>query len=266
MPKKRLLLTGDDGYNSLGIRLLIHFLRDDFDLTVVGTKDQQSAVGGMIHVREGCSFGETKLEGIRALWVEGSPGDAMELSHSFFAEPFDYVISGINQGENVGNAVVSSGTVCAAVRSLVLNVAPRAIAISWSTPPEFYFRKHRVEDSIEEFLAHPGKAATKAVRLAIEADNFGARMLNINIPRGVPKGVVFARPSETVDECYPPITIDRDNGRFKYPIVELERKSQNLTKDVEAMAAGFVTLTPMNADWTDETLFAKLSREKLQWE
>lgn len=44
--KKKILLTGDDGYDSLGTRLLVRGLRDEFDLKIAGTKDQMSGVGG----------------------------------------------------------------------------------------------------------------------------------------------------------------------------------------------------------------------------
>ena len=46
MAKKRILLTGDDGYQSLGTRLVAHVLRENYDLTIAGTVSQQSAVGG----------------------------------------------------------------------------------------------------------------------------------------------------------------------------------------------------------------------------
>ena len=50
---KRILLTGDDGYNSLGTRLLIYFLKDRYELAIAGTKHQQSGVGGHVNVLKG---------------------------------------------------------------------------------------------------------------------------------------------------------------------------------------------------------------------
>ncbi len=163
---KRILLTGDDGYNSIGTRLLIHLLKDSYELVVVGTKTQQSGVGGLLHLKEGCTYGETCLDDIQAFWVDGSPGDAMEFAHGYFKAPFDYVISGINLGENVGPALVASGTVCAAVRALGLDVAPHAIAISWTTPPDFFFKKHDETDSLSQYLEHPGEAVISHNQLA----------------------------------------------------------------------------------------------------
>ncbi len=266
MIKKRLLLTGDDGYNSIGTRLLVHSLAQDFDLTIVGTKEQQSAVGGMLHVKEGCAYRETSLDGIRAFWVDGAPADAMEFAHTYFPKGFDVVISGVNLGENVGISTVSSGTVCAAVRSIALRVAPQAIAISWTTPPDFYFRKHSETEALDAYLPHPGETAGRVIKLALAQNLFGAKLLNINLPKNTPKGIKFTRGSHFVDECYPPISLDRDKNRFNYPFTEMKRRNQDLTKDVEAMSAGYIAITPMNADWTDEMLFAKLENVETKWE
>lgn len=264
--KTRILLTGDDGYNSIGTRLLIAVLRGQYDLTVVGTKHQQSAVGGYLNVRSGCAYGETTLEGVRALWVDGAPCDAMEFAHGFFKDPFNYVISGINLGENVGIATVSSGTVCAAVRSIALKVAPKAIAISWTTPPDFYFKKHDETEPLTGYMSHPGETAGKILKTVLSEELFGARMLNINLPREIPKGVKVTRLSHYVDECYPPVEIEEQSMHFAYPITELERATTDHTKDVEAMAAGFISITPMNAEWTDELLYRKLEKKVVGWE
>ena len=53
MKVKRILVTGDDGYNSLGVRVLAHFLKDKYDLEIVATKTQYRGVGGMFNLRFG---------------------------------------------------------------------------------------------------------------------------------------------------------------------------------------------------------------------
>jgi 5'/3'-nucleotidase SurE len=44
----RILLTGDDGYNSIGTRLLVHALKNEHTLQIAATKSQQSGVGGQL--------------------------------------------------------------------------------------------------------------------------------------------------------------------------------------------------------------------------
>lgn len=96
MAKKRILLTGDDGYQSLGTRLVAHVLRENYDLTIAGTVSQQSAVGGKISLADGFNWEKTTVDGIKAYWVDGTPTDAMELMGAADEEPFDLTISGMN--------------------------------------------------------------------------------------------------------------------------------------------------------------------------
>ena len=168
-----LLLTGDDGYNSIGTRLLIHFLKKDHTLTVVGTRTQQSAVGGKLSIRQGCNWVETIVDGVKAFCVDGSPADAMEFSYAKFDKQFDLLLSGVNLGENIGVATISSGTVCAAWRGLGFEVAKQAIALSWVTPPDFYFHSHSDSDSLDEFIVNPGAMVKETLGKA-----FAAKLMN----------------------------------------------------------------------------------------
>ncbi len=68
-----------------------------------------------------------------------------------------------------------------------------------------------------------------------------------------------------MDNCYPPIEINESTMRFSYPFTELDREKKDLTKDVEAMAAGYISITPMNADWTDDQLFTTLQDRDIEW-
>jgi len=58
---KTILLTGDDGYNAVGIKILIDILRKDYQLKVTGTKSQQSGVGGKLNIKKDLKWGQTKV-------------------------------------------------------------------------------------------------------------------------------------------------------------------------------------------------------------
>jgi len=73
MKIKRILLTGDDGYNSIGIRLLAHFLKEKYELVIAATKVQQSGVGGMLNIKHGGHWEETEVEGVKVIYVSGTP-------------------------------------------------------------------------------------------------------------------------------------------------------------------------------------------------
>src|SRR3989338_10762721 len=129
MTIRQVLLTGDDGYNSIGIRLVANLLKSKYKLVIAGTKSQQSGVGGKLSVFSGGKWGVTDMDGIPALSVSGTPADAIECARAYFQTKFDLVISGINLGLNVSDPF-TSGTMAAAWRSLKLNLTDKAIALS----------------------------------------------------------------------------------------------------------------------------------------
>ena len=144
--KKRILLTGDDGYQSVGTRLVIRALGGQADITIAATKSQMSGVGGHVSLKSGASWGEDTVDGVKALWVDGYPADVMELVAGNYP-PFDYIVSGLNLGANVGPGF-PSGTVAAAVHRVALHIAPKAIILSWHVGKEHYLRPHDVRESL----------------------------------------------------------------------------------------------------------------------
>lgn len=265
MTIKRILLTGDDGFNSLGTRILIHYLKDSYQLCVVGTLTQQSGVGGHIQFSEK-RWGQAEVDGIRAFWVDGYPADAMEFAQSyFFHAPFDLVISGINLGANVSGSVMTSGTFAAASRSLSLGIANHAMAISWKTAESELFRKHEDIIDISGYLPYPGESANYFVRYAIRNNFWGARLLNMNLPASRPKGAIFTRPLPDITEYYTyPNTINRKNKTFRFSRLGVkENPSKDTRFDAGALESGYVSITPCKNDLVDEYVFSKVKKTKV---
>jgi len=259
-----ILLTGDDGYNSIGIRLLIHYLHKEHKLTVVGTKTQQSAVGGKLHVKDGCAYTQTKLDNIDAYVVDGAPADAMEFANVWFKEKrFDLIISGMNLGENISSGMISSGTVSAAVRAYGLELAPKAIAISWYTPGDFYFKKHDETESLAGYLDHPGESLKKTIELCIKHNLWDAKILNINLPKKPASEIRFTHINLNINDSYPPPHIQKDQQRFAYPFEMLPRATTDLSLDSAAIEAGYISITPINPDWTEYDLYEKMKNDVL---
>ncbi|MFZ5845389.1 MAG: 5'/3'-nucleotidase SurE, partial [Patescibacteria group bacterium] len=179
---KRILLTGDDGYNSIGTRLLIQALKSDFELSVIATREQQSGVGGKVSVVGGGKWGQAQVDGVPAIWLDGTPCDCMECAKEFYPQPFDLIISGINLGVNIGGSIISSGTFSAAYRGVCLGVAPRAIAISWDVQYHLLYRNHSGKESIRKFYNYPGKTVAKLLRQAMMHNFWDSPLLNINLP------------------------------------------------------------------------------------
>jgi 5'-nucleotidase len=261
MTKPKVLLTGDDGYNSLGTRILIHCLRDTYDLTVVGTATQQSAVGGRMSLATGFDWEHSQIEGIPAIVSHGTPVDAMELATDYFGTPhaFDLIISGINWGVNLGTTY-SSGTVNAAIRGLMTRLAPQAIAMSWDLSSQHWTKNHTVEDSIEDFLPYPGRAVLPLLNLVQKENFWGAELININFPNSQSNKVMITQ--QTLDSTkvykHPHMTADqKKGGHYNYISTLIENTGLSEEYDIAAVKAGWISITPCKLDFTDRQAYEK---------
>ncbi len=262
---RRILLTGDDGYNSLGTRLLIRALKDKFELQIAATKYQQSGMGGKLSLAQGGTWGETEIDGVPAFWVDGSPADVMECAQSFFKQPFDLIISGVNLGANITSAVISSGTYSAAVRGLGVNVAPRAIAISWDMPHGFWNHQHDENEDLSEYLAYPGDVLRPLIDQIVAADFWGVNLLNINLPRKPSRQIRFTKLLKDITQFYPyPIGIDYQRKTFSFDREHKPVKVSDLKYDAAAITQGYISITPCAFDMTHYTTFEKMQQTELE--
>jgi len=260
MSTQRILLTGDDGYQSHGTRLLSHFLRNDFDVVIAGTQAQQSGVGGKVSISTGFNWGKDVVDGVPAYWVDGTPVDAMELMGIMDVDPFDLVISGINWGSNFGATLMNSGTVNAAMAALGRGLCKKSIAISWDLPPEFYMMQHDKSHSLEQYLDYPGKVIFQVLKQAIHAELWGAQFLNINLPHQKTNTVKVTRPTDDIFSIYSRmVKTTGDDGHYSYgDSGRVFSKSIHSLYDVRAVTEGFISLTPCHLNFLHEEAYQKL--------
>lgn len=115
----RLLVTNDDGIDSIGLHVLARALRRHGDVVVAAPNAEYSGAGaalGALHVMQP-EVRRVPIEGVDEAWsVTGPPGLCVMFARlGVFGARFDLVVSGINPGANVGRAVYHSGTVGAAL-------------------------------------------------------------------------------------------------------------------------------------------------------
>ncbi|NLZ61409.1 MAG: 5'/3'-nucleotidase SurE [Acholeplasmataceae bacterium] len=113
--KRMILVTNDDGYNSLGIRLLTQKIANYGNLTIVAPHRQMS--GASV---SRVSWNETVVHkhADNVFSVDGTPADTVSFAlHGLKLKP-DFVVSGINNGFNIGADTVYSGTVGACLEAL----------------------------------------------------------------------------------------------------------------------------------------------------
>ncbi|HWZ59061.1 MAG TPA: 5'/3'-nucleotidase SurE, partial [Gemmatimonadaceae bacterium] len=124
----RLLCTNDDGFLAFGLDCLVRAAEPLGEVTVVAPDREQSATSHSLTLHHPL---RVKVRGERRYQVDGTPTDCVMLAlQALMAEPPDFVLSGINHGQNMGEDVLYSGTVAAAMEGLSLGV--RSVALSFA--------------------------------------------------------------------------------------------------------------------------------------
>lgn len=230
----RLLLSNDDGVEAEGLRVLSQALKALGPSLIAAPLQNRSGVGVGITLQDPLPTQELPEDppGTRRFGIQGTPADAVRhaLQHLLPRQPL-LVISGINCGANVGFHAFYSGTVGAALESVSKGVSALAFSLAYSDPPHWetaaYYAPLLVQWAIqleEERLRH-GYAPPFCLNI-----NFPARPLSaiqgIRITRHVP-----GKPRNPESPPLPNLPPYYDD---------------------EAIGAGYISVTPLRLDLTDE--------------
>ena len=231
----RILVTNDDGVFADGLWTLVRELKSIADVVVVAPDREQSAIGTAVTLHQPVRARKVTplIARVETYAVEGTPADSVILAlGKLVKDRIDLVISGINRGANVGDDILISGTVGAALQAS-LHELP-AFAISTVQGDNTYF----------------GDAAKFAALLARKL-NSNALPANIclnvnlpNLPRKRIKGVKITHPAtsshtDTIDERY-------DNGRQYYWFARQRiNKPLDEKTDTWAIEQGNISISPL---------------------
>jgi 5'-nucleotidase len=176
--------------------------------------------------------------------VDGTPTDCVYLAihGSFFPEKPSLIVSGINHGSNLGDDLLYSGTVAAAMEGALLGY--KAMAMSYA---------HRFAD-LDEFLSLRPWIISLIRFLRNVALRRGS-FFNVNFPQGTPKGIRFTRQGKRV---YGNIVVEKEDPRRRkyYWIGGDAVDSEPIAgSDISAVEEGYISITPVSCDLTDFELF-----------
>ena len=160
-----ILISNDDGYRSLGIRCLAQAIESVAKVTVVAPDRDRSGASNSLTL-DSPLRARTADNGYT--YVEGTPTDCVHLAITGLLddEP-DMVVSGINAGANLGDDVIYSGTVAAAMEGRFLGLPAIAVSMVSSQPVHFDTAARVVLDLLERLSGEPVPADT---------------ILNVNVP------------------------------------------------------------------------------------
>ena len=248
---KTLLITGDDGYKSLGARLLSKIFKDEYAVTVVATMEQKSGAGGSTKAFGSKAWGMETVDGVDSYWVDGTPADSMEFAQGKFPQGFDYIISGINWGENIGLcALTSSGTGGAAIRALALGLAPKIVIMSWMQANQdiINWSRNTSSENIDDYITYPGNAAKYIFHEIIKNDFFGKKLVNVNFPYNETTQYQITTFLGDIKQYYRyPVIITDNSYSYEEQVYDFsETIKQDKAIDAGALIAGIISVTPFN--------------------
>ncbi len=236
--KPRILITNDDGIHAEGIVALENALKEIGDVFVVAPESEMSGASHSLTLSRPLRIRQIDA---RHWTVDGTPTDCVTIAINRILPPEQrphICASGINHGENLGDDATYSGTVAGAMESTILGVPGLAFSLKASRKYDF-----------TEAARVAKQLTAKTIKDGIPPNT----LLNVNVPKGVPKGVRITR--QGFKNAQPVISEHRDpRGKLYYWIGE-ERNGfhpdESGETDFEAVHEGFVSLTPMRSDLTN---------------
>ena len=243
----RILLTNDDGYDAENIKSIFKELSVNHEVWIVAPKNNCSGMSAAISYLNEIEV--IKLDE-RIYAVDGTPADCSYLGLlSIFDFEFDIVISGINHGANIGNDVLYSGTVGAAIGGRNLKYPPIAISVASYAAKDIDFISKKSVELIENIVLSnmlPGK------------------VININFPdinQNEFKGVLATALSKR-DVPAKPIRIDDSSSntyRYKYNLSGEPLEDKYMT-DAEAVKNGYVSFSVLDYSLNSVNFFEEITK------
>lgn len=238
-----ILITNDDGIYSPGIAALASIAREFGEVRVMAPDVERSSASHAITSHLPISYKKATIpvDGVQAFKVNGTPADCAALGTHLTRT--DVVLSGINLGPNLGNAMWHSGTLAAAKQAVLLGIR----GIAFSTPvgkeePDFEALRPFVRQVLERLLAEKDLA-----------------LFNVNFPPK-PTGIRWTRQSVRLyDNEIVPAIDPMGRKHYWFSVVPLEPAEEGT--DRWAVENGFVSITPLRLDLTDEAQLARFQKE-----
>ena len=242
----RILVSNDDGYFAPGIEVLAQTLSQIAEVTVVAPERDHSGASNSLTLDRPLLLRKA-ASGFH--FVNGTPTDCVHLAVTgMLGEMPDMVVSGINHGANMGDDTIYSGTVAAATEGYLLGIP--SLAVSLASKPG----------------THLGTAAAIALDVVRRFQRRGfpePLLLNINVP-DLPSGELRG------------IRVTRLGRRHKAEGVVKSLNPRNETvywvgaagaaqdagegTDFNAVAKGYVSITPLQIDLTHAAQLPRLAR------
>ena len=243
-----IVLCNDDGFNANGIRSIYKELIKFSEVVIVAPETEQSAMGHAITLTQPLKVRKLIENGeFIGYAVNGTPADCVKLATTvLFAQSPEMVISGVNQGGNLGTCAIYSGTVSAATEAAIEGIPAMAVSLN------------SFDDSDFGFAAEFG---AKLAKIVLEKGLPDGVSLNVNIP-AVPyseiKGVSITRQGKSrVIETFDKRVDPRKNTYYWYS-GEMHIDEVDEEADCFKVSNNYISITPIQFDLTSYKAMGEL--------
>ena len=234
-----ILLSNDDGYQAPGLKALLESTKEHGEITVVAPDENKSGASGSLTLSKVLTV---KATGERCFAVDGTPVDCVHIGlNGLLDNAPDMVISGINSGSNLGDDVLYSGTVGAALEGRRLAYPGVAVSLVGSEPKHYWTAGQVASAIVSELKINPLPSRT---------------ILNVNVPD---------RPLEDLHgykitrlgyraRSHPVIRLNASDDYRQYRIGTIGSAADSGPgTDFSAVNEGYVSITPLRIDSTDHS-------------
>ncbi len=239
------LVSNDDGYQSPGIEALAAALTSLGRVTVVAPDRNRSGASNSLTLDAPLHAREARNGFI---YVNGTPTDCVHLALTgLLAEEPDMVLSGINSGPNLGDDVLYSGTVAAAMEARFLGRPALALSLAGENPVHYEAAAAATLELVRRLIRNPGR---------------GDLLLNVNFPdmaEGHHAGWKVTRLGHR-HKSEPAVRTRDPRGRTVYWVGSVGAgQDAGPGTDFHAVAGGAISVTPLQVDLTRHGALAPLT-------
>jgi 5'-nucleotidase len=247
---KLILISNDDGIDSVGIKVLEKALLPLGRVVVVAPDSEQSGSSHSLTLRKPIETTAIDDDHYR---ISGTPTDCVLLATQVILDRCpDILVSGINHGPNMGEDVTYSGTVAAAFEGTILGI--QSVAVS------------SLQRNVDDAEIN-GRYARLVVEKVLEAGLPGSTLLNVNIPDPTVSPVKGVKITNLGSRHYENF-IDKEpsqGGKTLYTIGGADPVwTGDERTDIAAVRGGYVSITPLNLDMTDYKAIVEMERWRFE--
>lgn len=228
-----ILITNDDGIDAPGLRALERALAPLGALRTVAPLAEQSASSRRVTLRRPLRY-EQRGEG--RFGVDGTPTDSVMMAVTLLLERSPaLVVSGINSGPNLGENIYYSGTVAAAAEGAKYGIPSIAVSVNQRSGIDFQW---------------PSIIARRLASIYLKRGMPPGVAMNVNVPRGEPKGIALTRQCRKISRNLMVKTVDPYGRPYFWMHEDVPLESAEEGSDYAAIRDGVVSITPLQFDHT----------------